>query len=453
MTPAVWLWTGIGSLLLSGVFSTMHQSLRVLSRAALEDLVCDRKRVGNGNGERPRLPATLAAIVDDLPGHSAAVAVPRVVFNLLVGVSAVIWVSAYRHGAGAGIDLTDAGIGVTVSGVLLWIVGVALPISIAEHASERIVAWLGWSIRAVSVMLSPLRVIVSFITEVVRRLTGEAERDTAEAREAELLSLVEEQEREGDLDESAREMIEAVVELRSTTVEQIMTPRTEIQGFEYTDNLEEVKRVVREFTHSRIPVYDDNLDQIVGVLYLKDMLRWLVSLESDRGAFSLRSIVRDAMFVPETKTVRELLAELLEKKVHLAFALDEYGGVSGLVTIEDIIEEVFGEIQDEYEPEEDGEPQIVVDRESRSAVIDARAEIDDANDELEALDIELPESDDWDTVGGFVITTMGKIPDAGDTLEHDGRLITVLEAEPTRVVRVRIERAVHEPADQLGSSD
>ncbi len=434
MTQAAWFWTALGAALLGAVLSAVQGALRTVTRVELEDLAGPKRP---GNGEAQHLSPRLEAILDDLPGHTAAVAVPRVVCNLVVGIAAVLWIAALR--ASPSVTVADAFLGVLVSGVVIWLTGVVLPLALAEHAAARVVSAFAPVVRALAVVLAPLRAMVSFTDEVVRRLAGGPARDTAEAREAELLSLVEESEREGDLDETEREMIEAVVEFRSTTVEQIMTPRTEIQGFEYTDDFEAVKEAARNTIHSRVPVYNESLDAVVGVLYLKDLLRWLVSDGADPRSFCLRDILREATFVPETKTVRELLDELLEQKVHIAFATDEYGGLSGLVTIEDIIEEVFGEIRDEYEPEEDDNPQVVIDEASRSARIDARAEVDDANDELEAIGLEIPESEDWDTVGGFVITTMGKIPEAGETLRHNGILVTVLEAEPNRVLRIRVE--------------
>lgn len=441
MSAAVWVWIALGAVLLGAVLSTIQLSLRSMTRTGLELLAIDPAKRDEG------LPQAIENILADISGHAAAVAVPRVLANLIAGISIVLWLGGVpleRAGVeampGDGIGIAEAVVGLAIACLAIWVFSVALPLAIAEHAAERVVIIFSWLIRSIAVVLSPLRGLVAFTTEVVRRLSGETSRTTAEAREAELLSLVEESEREGDLDETAREMIEAVVEFRSTTVEQIMTPRTDIQGFEYTDDLDTVKLAAANATHSRIPVYTDTIDSIEGVLYLKDLLRWLVSDDAKSGRFSLKGLTRAATFVPETKTVRELLSELLEQKVHIAFATDEYGGISGLVTIEDIIEEVFGEIRDEYEPEDKPDPRVILDHTTRSAEIDGRVEVDDANDELEAIGIELPENDDWDTVGGFVVTTMGKIPDAGETLVHEGVEVTILEAEPTRVVRVRVAR-------------
>jgi CBS domain containing-hemolysin-like protein len=145
-------------------------------------------------------------------------------------------------------------------------------------------------------------------------------------------------------------MIEAVVALRDKTVEQIMTPRTEIAAMEYTDDLGAVTGIIRKIGHSRIPVYKGSLDTIVGIFYVMDLMKWLAGSGVRAGSnkpFELQAILRPALFVPETKTVRELMKELLEKKLHIAMVADEYGGTAGLVTIEDIVEEVFGEIYDE----------------------------------------------------------------------------------------------------------
>ena len=140
-----------------------------------------------------------------------------------------------------------------------------------------------------------------------------------------------------------------------------------------------------------------------------------------------------------TRGLRELLGELIEKKVHLAMVADEYGGTSGLVTIEDIVEEVFGEITDEYEPEDEELPKLDVRTEEQFAELDARAYVDDVNDAIEPLGVAIPESDDYDTLGGFVVTTLGHIPAVNETFRHDQCLFTVLDATPQRVVRVRLE--------------
>ena len=171
------------------------------------------------------------------------------------------------------------------------------------------------------------------------------------------------------------------------------------------------------------------------MLYSKDLLHHMIAAEEHRGeGFVLRPLLRPVIFVPETKTVRELLAEMLQKRVHVAMVADEYGGTSGLVTFEDIVEEIFGEIQDEYEqPTENDAPSVDLDPEAATAGVDARLRISDANDRLEPIGIRLPESEDYDTVGGLVVVTLGRIPTPGECVRLDGVSLTVLQAEPTRV--------------------
>jgi hypothetical protein len=197
-----------------------------------------------------------------------------------------------------------------------------------------------------------------------------------------------------------------------------------------------------------------------GTTTIDDLLAFLADRE-DRAAaglpedaprnappvFSLRPLLRPAVFVPETKSVRELLVELLAQRVHIAMVADEYGGTSGLITIEDIVEEIFGDIEDEYEEPSNTDAGVTLNPQSRTAEIEARVYIDDANDRLEELGIELPENEDYDTVGGFVVVGMGRIPDAGEIYTHNGLRLTVLEAEPTRVVRVRVEVADERSGD------
>lgn len=465
MNPAVWLWLAVAAWLAGALFSTLQFAVRTVTRGSLEQVFEEQRRKrsrtrtgpgaseGAANGDAAAgegvdpLPPGVSAIAADLYGHAAAVAIPRIACNLVVGVSMVLWLAAEWNGGVP--QLWHAATGVGVGVLAIWLLSVVVPLGVAEHAPELAVLRFSGFLRAIHLLATPILAVVGFTREVIRRLAGEEPMTPEQEHEAELLSLVEVSEREGGLEEDVRDMIEAVVEFRSTTVEEIMTPRTQVQALEYTDDLAAVEAVAREAGHSRVPVYRDNLDHIVGVLYLKDLLRWMVSREPAPAAaaagpaaarpFVLADILRPATFVPETKTVRELLGELLDQKVHIAFATDEYGGTSGLVTIEDIIEEVFGEIRDEYEPEAEETPPVVVDAAGAAAVVDARTPIDEANDGLEDLGLELPEGDDWDTVGGFVTTTMGKIPEAGETLRHAGLVITVLEAEPTRVVRVRVE--------------
>ena len=434
MTPVLWFWIALGSIVLAGLFSSLYLSLREVARVALE------ARAQRSSPARQEL---VAHISGDLDAHAIAIALPRLLLTLASGIAWIGWVSELR---GPALLWYDVAIGLAVATIAGWIAISVIPLSIAQHAAAGTICLWARLIRLAHTIAFPLRRVAAFLDEIVRRLAGEQGKQDVDSLEAELLSVVEEGEREGRFDESARDMIESVVQFRQTSVEEIMTPRTDILALVYTDDLAEICEFVRESSHSRIPVYEDDLDHIIGILYAKDLLNWLTApanksegmQTSPTPEFNLRELLRDATYVPETKTVAELLNELIANRVHIAVAADEYGGTAGLVTIEDIIEEVFGDIADEYDDQAET-PSVDIDPNGKAAELDARKHIDDANDALEGIGVELPENEDYDTVGGYVVVTLGHIPEVGAQLEQDGFRITVLEAEQTRVIRIRIE--------------
>jgi len=434
MTATPWFMVGIAALLVGALLAALALALTDLSRARLEELAEDR--------ENETLERRVRSILADVRGHAAAIALPAVAFFALAALADVMWVAALR--ASPTPERLDATIGLAAAALCVWIVGLWVPLCVADHAGERLVLAMGLLVRAFYLLMLPVRRVLAFFDEVVNRLAGPGPLGTPEALEQDIRDVVEEH-ANGEMDETERDMLEAVVAFRTTTVEEIMRPRTEVHALEYSDDPEKVKAVINEHGHSRIPVYEGDLDHVVGILYAKDLLRWLTEHGHNGRPFVLREILRDAKFVPETKTVRELLTELLAAQVHISMVADEYGGTSGLVTMEDIVEEVFGEIADEYDEPEEASVGVEIDEPTRSAEADARASIHDANHEMESIDLELPESDDYDTVGGFVVSTLGRIPDTAEAFAHEGVLVTILDAEPTRVVRVRLQPAPPEP--------
>lgn len=427
---AAWIFAIIG-LPLGGLAAALAIALRNLSVRRLEEIA------GKNGGLSPFEPILKSPVE-----HGLSMGALRVLCSVTTAISIVLLFDPVH----AVVDATSGEtvfqwrtpmilLGGLVAAMLIYVCHVAIPVAVADHAGERLVYRTRPLIRAVHVLLTPLRVL-GFIEPAIRRLAGGNAKTDAEELEDEILSVVSEGERGGHVKEAEREMIEAVVQFWSTTVEEIMTPRTEIDGFELTNDLGYIRDFIQKAGHSRIPVYEVSLDNIIGVLYAKDLLAYL---GSDTSSFELRKVLRPTIFVPESKLISELLVELQTKKVHLAIVIDEYGGTTGLITVEDLIEEIVGEIQDEHEPEHETLPTIVVDQVTRSAEIEARAYIEDANDELETIGIELPEAEDYDTVGGFIITTLGHIPVVDERIQQNGWAITVLEAEPTRVQKIRIE--------------
>lgn len=291
--------------------------------------------------------------------------------------------------------------------------------------------WPLW--RLVALVLSPLVLGARFADAVFHRLAGrQPEQPDEDSFEEEIRTIVTEGHREGLLEEDAREMIEGVIELGDITVSQIMTPRTDMLSLPFTLTWQEAVAFVISAGHSRIPVHRKNRDDVVGVLYIKDLLPEL-SRGDDGPRTPWTSLLRSPYFVPETKPVDVLLQEFQRTGNHMAVVLDEYGGVSGLVTMEDVLEEIVGEIQDESD---EGLVEDVRVLDDATAEARGRAHLDELNDQLQ---VDLPENADFDTIGGFVFNQLGHVPVVGEQLVWKNLRITVLEATPRRVERVRIE--------------
>jgi len=314
---------------------------------------------------------------------------------------------------------------------ILWLFTSVVSGSLARHATVGIVVGSVPLLRAIDAVGWPLRRIYELADEAVRRLTG-ANLRPAEVEE-ELLRTIEDSQRQGGLDESSAQIIENVIAFSDTEVGSVMTPRTDIEGIAYTDDLASIRTFIGEAGHSRIPVHEESLDRILGILYVKDLVRYL---GTDGRGFALRPLLREPLRVPETKRVRDLLADFQRNEVHMAIVIDEYGGTSGLVTIEDLLEELVGEIHDEHEPEDEETPEL---SELGPDLFEADGRFD-FEDLAERLDFE-PEADrDYDTVAGFLLGAFGRVPGTGEHADAHGWRFLVTLAEPTRIRRVRIER-------------
>jgi CBS domain containing-hemolysin-like protein len=233
----------------------------------------------------------------------------------------------------------------------------------------------------------------------------------------------------------ARELLRSLVEFRETMVREVMTPRPDIVAIEARATLGELLALVREQQYSRVPVYNETLDNIVGVIAIKD----LILLDSTDRSQSIGPLVRPAYFVPETKRVPELLKEFQRKRIQAALVVDEYGGTAGLVTLEDLLEEIVGEIRDEY----DVEAEPVLEEGDGRFVFSGRTHVRELADRLR-IDVQ---GEGYETVGGYLLAHCGRVPAVGETFEIDGLQIEVLEAERRRVTRVRVSRSEREPAE------
>jgi putative hemolysin len=221
-------------------------------------------------------------------------------------------------------------------------------------------------------------------------------------------------------------MVASVIEFGDTIAREIMTPRMEMEAMPIESRLTEVARLVEESGHSRIPVYEGTDDTILGIVHAKDVLS---ALAHGEASARLRDLVRPALFVPESKPLHDLLQELRQNKSQMAVVLDEHGGTAGIVTIEDIVEEVMGEIVDEYDPDL---PQIAY--QDDKIVSDGKMDLDDVND---AIGVDL-KSEEFDTIGGYVFGLFGRQPKAGESVESDGCRFTVRETDGRRIKSLEI---------------
>lgn len=282
-------------------------------------------------------------------------------------------------------------------------------------------------------ILSPFLALLFKLDQIVHRLGGVQEpgNGDGETIAEEIRSVVDEGQREGLLQFGAGTMIHRVMELQEEDAAAIMTPRTDMVCIQAETELEEARTRLLEAGHSRVPVYGESTDDIIGVLYAKDLLRHIA--DSNGQTPLLRDIVREPFYVPETSGIGSLLETMKHTQVQLAIVLDEYGGVAGLVTMEDILEEIVGEIADEFDP---AEKQVIKQLDAQTYEVDARVHIDDLNDQFQ---YNLPEDDDFDTIGGFVFSQLGRVPTADEEVTWRQLRITVLDADKRKINRLRLQ--------------
>jgi CBS domain containing-hemolysin-like protein len=311
------------------------------------------------------------------------------------------------------------------------------PKTAAVQAPERWARALVGPVQWTSTALRPIVAALTLVTNgLIRVFHPEPRVKGPFVTEEELRMLLEVGEQEGVLEEQETEMIHNVFELGDTTAREIMVPRIDMVTIEADTPVQEAVRVIVQGGQSRIPVYSESIDNIIGVVYAKDLLRVLAS---DRRPPSVRSLVRQALFVPETRRLDDLLHELQREHVHMAIVLDEYTSVAGLVTIEDVVEEIIGDIQDEYDREEVLYEQLSPDE----YIVNTRISIRDFN---ELLDTHLAD-EDYDTLGGFVFAQLDKIPSVGDSVTFEDLTFTVLATKGRRVTKVKVVRGLATPPD------
>jgi CBS domain containing-hemolysin-like protein len=369
--------------------------------------------------------ATVRKVEEALAGHPSLPAAASLARLFLIAGAAALLVRAIES-----LDTLQRwpiGLGLVLfSGLLLE----ALPALVLRQRARRLVL----AMLPLAVLLSLLLRPLTALFEKVLHVLGASSEPSAEILTAELIDVAADHDREEELGEAEKRMIGRVIDLSEADAASTMTPRTELTAVPLGTTLLGFLQLALDEGHSRIPVYEKDLDDIRGVLYLKDLMRVPLS----GGALAAEKVedhMREPYFVPETKEVPDLLDEMRQKRIHLAVVVDEYGGTAGVVTIEDLLEEIVGEIQDEHDDSEETARLTRID--DNTVEIEGRVSIYDLN---EAFGSDLPEDEDYDTVAGLLFDRFGHIPAVGEFLDIDGIHIEVLEADDRRIHQVRLER-------------
>jgi putative hemolysin len=411
-----------------GVFVAAEIALVTIRRTRIEQLAEE------GNRSAKRVKGLIAQ-----PGRFLAVTQIGLTFLgfLASAYAAVNLTTSLEHvfeGSGLPVLASSAGalalIIVTLLLSLFTIVfGELVPKSLALAHTEQFALRLSGFIVVLLGALGPLVNVLTAITTAVSRMLGAGDHAQGVMTTQELSILVERGGEQGILEAEEEQMIQAVIELGDQRIHEVMVPRIAMVTLPAGSTLEDAIDIVVEEGHSRIPVYEDTIDEIIGILYAKDLLPFLKGSAAERPA--LRSILRTPVFVPESMSVDDLLHEFQRRKVHIAIVLDEYGGTAGVVTIEDLLEEIVGEIQDEYDEEEP----LIVRLSDDEARIDGRADVDDLAD-LFDTNLGLEDADEYDTVGGLIYHRIGGVPKPGDQVTVDGLTLTVETTDGRRVGKV-----------------
>ncbi len=401
----------VGLILLAGFFALAETSLTRVNRIKAVTLQDEGRR-----GAR-----VLAGLVE----HPERFLNPVLLLVLTCHVVASILVGILFERFGAvGVALATV---VEVS--VIFVLAEAAPKTWAVQHPERAALMAAPVVSAIS-NFPPVRLLARALiglSNVI--LPGEGLRQGPFVSEEELLATVDVATDDQVIEREERALIRSIIEFGDTVVREVMVPRPDMVAVEGRDKVSDVLEVAIAAGYSRIPVYDQGIDDITGIVYTKDLMR---AVQEDEGDKAVRALVRGAQFVPETKRVAELMREMQREKFHIAIVVDEYGGTAGLVTLEDLIEELVGEIVDEFDVEE---PSIEA-LPGGAYRVNARMAVDEVN---ELLGAEFPEGD-WDTIGGFVFNLLGHVPNEGEAVEHDGHRLAAEKVQGRRIGRVRITK-------------
>lgn len=405
----------VACIILSAVFSGAETALTTVTESYVRQLI-EEKRVLI----RPfklwlmRPNAVLTAII---------------IGNSCVNTLAAVVATIYAQRVFDNYVISIATTGVTL---LLLVFGEITPKTFARHNSRAVVAWLMYIIYPIYFLLFPaVWVLSNLSTFIVSLIGGHTKREGPVATEEDIAYLIRLSHEEGVFKQAHGNMLQSVMSFGETTAREIMVPRTDLSTLAIECSYQEILRLVSQYGYTRWPVYNGDIDHVVGILYVKDLINFLTN--SRKEDFILKNHLRKAIFLPESMRLDAVLREFQRQKVHLAIVVDEYGGTAGVVTLEDTLEEIVGEIHDEYDKEE--EEETVQKLGERHFIAEGRASISYLSRQT---GVSLPSDELYDTLGGFLVAQFGQIPKKDAVLEWDNWHFRVTEVEENRVVEVEI---------------
>jgi putative hemolysin len=437
-------------ILIGGFFAASEIALITVKRHRLHQLVSEGNRSAQiaerVTSDPSRFLATIQIAITFLGFLASAVGAVSL-SGSLAGLIRLIPLDVVRSAAGE-ISFVIVTLLIALASIIIGeLVPKTLALTFAERFALVVARPIGW----LDGLLRPVVWLVSSASNLFVRLLGGKDRPQAGYLSTEELKmLVETGSEQGGIEEDEKEMIHGVIELAETKVHEVMVPRIGIRAVDVNDPMDEVLDLIVRAGHSRIPVFSESLDNIIGILYAKDLLPYLKRNGGRQPEIDIGKLARPPVYVPETKAVDELLHEMQVTKRHIAIVVDEYGGTAGLITLEDVVEEIVGEIQDEYDSEESLVEPLANDGET-SFRLDGRVSMDDLRDLFGLSDEEEEDEEAYDTVGGFIVHRVGRIPLPGATVRFRDVMLTVDAAEPRRVAKVIASR--EKPPEELASGN
>ncbi len=406
-------------LLTIGFVAAAEVSLSAASRSRIRELLA------SGNQR--------AKLIDQMLSNPA-----RFLSTLLI-LKSLAYIAAGSMTVCLAMTLQWSDVGVSAAVGLIWLLLLAIQIVArgwALRQPETVALSIARTVDLVAVVLAPLSILLRRLASSARGDEDEVTAESVFLSEDGLRFLIHVGEGEGVIEEDEKQMIAGIFEFGETTVREIMVPRLDIVAVEVTAPLSQALDLIIGNGHSRIPVYEDSIDHLLGVLYAKDLLLCLRDGSQD---ISVRQLLRKAYFVPQSKKLDELFEEMQAHRIHMALAVDEYGGTAGLVTIEDLLEEIVGEIQDEYDSEEPQLKKLA----PEIYIFNARYDIDEVS---RLIDVDLSAGrENIDTLGGFIYSQLGRVPEQGESIQFKDWRFTVLSVDSRRIEEVRVEP--HHSAD------